>query len=121
MTSCKNGYMQNATLAGCHSDPSAATTRRSIPPAEYQRRFPLSRTHIFTVLSRPPLTTLSATKSTQYTSSVWPGRSILILYVRRSHNYDRRTQVSSTTFVLAVLTDPNRAAQTHFERRVLAR
>jgi hypothetical protein len=30
----------------------------------------LEATHIFTVLSLPPLTTLSATKSTQYTSSV---------------------------------------------------
>lgn len=44
------------------------------------------KTYIFTVLSRPPETTLSATKSTQYTSSVWPGRSILILYVFRSHS-----------------------------------
>jgi hypothetical protein len=42
-----------------------------------QRR--AAATHILTVLSRPPLTILSATKSTQYTSSVWPGRSFLIL------------------------------------------
>ena len=43
--------------------------------------------HILTVLSLPPLTILSATKSTQYTSSVCPGRSILILYVFRSQSY----------------------------------
>lgn len=43
--------------------------------------------HILTVLSRPPLTTLSATKSTQYTSSVCPDRSIRILYVRRSQSF----------------------------------
>lgn len=42
------------------------------------------KTHILTVRSRPPLTSLSATKSTQYTSSVCPGRSVLILYVLRS-------------------------------------
>ena len=46
-------------------------------------------THILTVLSFPPLTILSATKSTQYTSSVWPGRSVLSLYVFKSQIYAR--------------------------------
>ena len=44
----------------------------------------ITPTYILTVRSRPPLTTLSATKSTQYTSSVCPGRSLLSLYVLRS-------------------------------------
>lgn len=47
-------------------------------------------THIFTVRSRPPLTSLSATKSTQYTSSACPGRSVLILYVLRSQSCRRQ-------------------------------
>lgn len=41
-------------------------------------------TYILTVRSLPPLTILSATKSTQYTSSVCPGRSVFSLYVLRS-------------------------------------
>ena len=44
----------------------------------------LAETHIFNVRSLPPLATLSATKSTQYTSSVWPGKSVLSLYVFKS-------------------------------------
>jgi hypothetical protein len=44
-------------------------------------------TYIFTVLSLPPLTTLSATKSTQYTSSVCPGKSVLSLYVFKFQIY----------------------------------
>ena len=41
--------------------------------------------HILTVQTHPSLTTLLATKSTQYTSSVCPRRSALILYVFKSN------------------------------------
>lgn len=46
----------------------------------------VNKTHIFTFLSLPPLATLSPTKSTQYTSSVCPGKSMTSLPLAKLHN-----------------------------------
>lgn len=69
---------------------------RHLRPSELAEPNRRETTYILTTLSLPPLATLSATKSTQYTSSVCPGRSTLSLRVRTSHSYDRSEPASTT-------------------------